>query len=77
MPEYRPDTIEAVWKVLRGLNHSMNVDIEPGVPLAAKPCGTFVAPTTWLPGLSLRSLIEDYKPPDCCGRDIRRRFSSA
>ena len=28
MTEYTPDTIEAVWKVLRGFSHRMKVEVE-------------------------------------------------
>jgi hypothetical protein len=36
MTQYTPDTIEDLCKVLRGLSHRMKVEIEPGIPLAAK-----------------------------------------
>jgi hypothetical protein len=54
MPEFTPDTIETVWKVLRGLNHRMKVEIEPGIPLDAKTVWDLRrAHATWLPGLRL------------------------
>ena len=63
MPEYTPDTIEAVWKVLRGLNHSMKVEIEPGIPLAAKTVWDLRrAHATWPPGLRLTIPDERDRP---------------
>ena len=35
MPQYSPDTIDDVHLALRGLSHHMEVEIEPGIPLAA------------------------------------------
>ena len=34
MKEYTPDTMDDVRLVLRGLNHNMKIEIEPGIPLA-------------------------------------------
>ena len=54
MPEYTPDTIEAVWKVLRGLNQIMKVEIEPGIPLTTKTVWELRrAHAAWPPGLRL------------------------
>jgi len=53
MPEYAPDTIEAVWKVLRGLNHRMKVEIAPGILLAANTVAGLRARVTWPPDLRL------------------------
>jgi hypothetical protein len=54
MPEFTPDTIEAAWKVLRGLPHRMKVEIEPGILLEAKTVWDLRrAHSTWPPGLRL------------------------
>ena len=54
MPEFTPDTIEAVWKVLRGLNHRMKVEIDPGIPLVAKTVWDLRrAHAIWTSGLRL------------------------
>jgi hypothetical protein len=53
MTQYTPDTIEDLCKVLRGLSHRMKVEIEPGIPLAAKTLADLRARTSWPPGLRL------------------------
>ena len=50
---YTPDTIEGVRNVLRGLSQRMKVEIEPGIPLAAKTVADLRARTSWPPGLRL------------------------
>jgi hypothetical protein len=50
---YAPDTIEGVRKVLGGLDHTIKVEIGPGIPLAAKTVWDLRARTTWPPGLRL------------------------
>ena len=50
---YTPDTIDGVREVLRGLSHRMKVEIEPGIPLAAKTVADLRARATWPPGLRL------------------------
>jgi len=58
VPEFTPDTIEAVWRVLRGFNHGMRVEIEPGIPLDAKTVWDLRrAHVTW--PLSLRLIVPD------------------
>jgi hypothetical protein len=58
MPEFTPDTTEAVWKVLRGLNHGMRVEIEPGILLDAKTVRNLRrAHVTW--PLGLRLIVRD------------------
>jgi hypothetical protein len=51
--QHTPDTIEGVCKVLRGLSHRMKVEIEPGIPLAAKTVADLRARATWPRGLRL------------------------
>jgi hypothetical protein len=53
MKEYKPDTIDDVRLVLRGLDHRMKVEIEPGIPLAAKTVWDLRARATWPSGLRL------------------------
>jgi len=53
MTQYTPDTIEGLRQVLRGLSHRMKVEIEPGIPLAAKTLADLRARTFWPPGLGL------------------------
>ena len=53
MKEYTPETIDDVRLVLRGLNHNMKVEIEPGIPLAAKTVWDLRARDTWSAGLRL------------------------
>ena len=50
---YAPDTIEGVRKALGGLDHTIKVEIGPGIPLAAKTVWDLRARTTWPPGLRL------------------------
>jgi hypothetical protein len=50
---YAPDTIEGVRKVLGGLDHTINVEIGPGIPLVAKTVWDLRARATWPPGLRL------------------------
>jgi hypothetical protein len=72
MPEYTPDAIEAVWKVLRGLNHSMKVEIEPGIPLAAKTVWDLRrAHATWPPGLRLIVPDEPDRPESVVKVELR------
>ena len=53
MPQYSPDTIDDVHLALRGLSHRMEVEIEPGIPLAAHTVADLRARATWPPGLQL------------------------
>ena len=53
MKEYTPDTIDDVRLVLRGLEHSVKVEIEPGIPLAAKTVRDLRARDNWPAGLRL------------------------
>ena len=48
-----PDTIDDVHLALRGLSHRMEVEVEPGIPLAAHAVADLRARTTWPPGLQL------------------------
>jgi hypothetical protein len=51
--EYKPDTIDDVRPVLRGLHQNMKVEIEPGIPLAVKTVWNLRARDTWSAGLRL------------------------
>jgi hypothetical protein len=62
MTQYSPDTIEGLCKVLRGLSHRMKVEIEPGIPLAAKNLADLRARTSWPPGLRLIAPDEPDRP---------------
>ena len=62
MTEYTPETIEPVCKVLRGLSHRMKVEIEPGIPLAAKTLADLRARATWPPGLRLIVPDDPHRP---------------
>ena len=42
-----------VRKVLGGLDHTIKIEIGPGIPLAAKTAWDLRARTTWPPGLRL------------------------
>jgi len=53
MPQYAPDNIDAVRLALRGLSHRMEVEVEPGIPLAARTVADLRARATWPPGLQL------------------------
>ena len=53
MPQYAPDTIDDVHLALRGLSHRMEVEVEPGIPLAAHTVADLRARATWPPGLQL------------------------
>ena len=53
MMEYKPDTIDDVRLVLRGLDHRMKVEIEPGIPLAAKTVWDLRARDIWPSDLRL------------------------
>ena len=53
MPQYKPDSIDDVHLVLRGLSHRMKVEIEPGVPLAANTVAGLRARANWPSGLRL------------------------
>ena len=53
MKECTPDTMDDVRLALRGLHHNMKVEIEPGIPLAAKTIWDLRARTTWPSGLRL------------------------
>lgn len=53
MKEYTPDTIDDVRLVLRGIDHNVRVEIEPGIPLAAKTVWDLRARATWPLGLQL------------------------
>ena len=62
MTQYNPDTIEDVRNVLRGFSHRMKVEIEPGIPLAAKTLADLRARTSWPPGLRLIVPVEPDRP---------------
>ena len=53
MPQCAPDTIDDVHLALRGLSHRMEVEVEPGIPLAAHTVADLRARATWPPGLQL------------------------
>ena len=53
MPQYAHDTIDDVHLALRGLGHRMEVEVEPGIPLAAHTVADLRARATWPPGLQL------------------------
>ena len=53
MPQYAPNTIDDVHLALRGLGHRMEVEVEPGIPLAAHTVADLRARATWPPGLQL------------------------
>ena len=50
---FTPDSMAGVHQVLRGLHPNMKVEIEPGIPLAAKTVWDLRARSTWPPGLRL------------------------
>ena len=53
MPQYAPNTIDDVRLALRGLSPRMEVEIEPGIPLATHTVADLRARATWPPGLQL------------------------
>jgi len=68
MPEYTPETIEAVWKALRGLNYRMKVVIEPGISLEAETVWDLRrARVTWPLGLRLMVPDEPDRPESVVG----------
>jgi hypothetical protein len=62
MTQYTPDTIEGLCEVLRGLSHRMKVEIESGIPLAAKTLADLRGRTSWPPGLRLTVPDEPDRP---------------
>ena len=76
MTHYTPDTIEDVCKVLRGLSHRMKVEIEPGIPLAAKTLADLRARATWPPGLLL-IVPDEPDHPDSVVKVERREDQAA
>ncbi len=62
MNEYTPDTMDDVRLVLRGLHQNMRVEIDRGIPLAAKTVWDLRARHTWPPGLRL--VVSDKDRPD-------------
>ena len=44
MPQYVPDNVDDVRLALRDLSHRMEVEIEPGIPLAAHTVADLFAP---------------------------------
>jgi len=71
MKAFAPDTIDDVRLVLRGLHRNVKVDIEPGIPLAAKTVWDLRARDTWPPGLRL-IVLDEWDRPDSVVRVERR-----
>ena len=71
MTQYSPDTIEGLCKVLRGLSHRTKVEIEPGIPLAAKTLADLRARASWPPGLRLIVPDEPDRPESVVRVDRR------
>ena len=70
MPRYKPDTIDDVHLALRGLSHRMNVEIEPGVPLAANTVAVF-GPVH----LATRPAVDSPRRPQSCRERRKGRAS--
>ena len=49
MPQYAPDTIDDVRLALREISHRMEVEVEPGIPLAAHTVADLRARSTCRP----------------------------
>jgi len=72
MPQYAPDTIDDVRLALRGLSPRMEVEIEPGIPLATHTVADLRARATWPPGLQL--IVPDEPDHPASVVRVERRF---